>query len=97
MGFVLQPTHLIPVLVVQDWTDASLAAEDVISALETSFPGLFQFPAIADLVITGVQVQNGATAVARLTISATTAAGTWTNSFGAVPAVGTVAYIVDIY
>jgi hypothetical protein len=97
VSFALQPTHLIPVEVIQDWSDADLAAEDVILALETSFPGLFQFPALASLVITGVQLQGGVTAVGRLTIAGTTAAGTWTNSFGGVPAVGSVAYIVDIY
>jgi len=97
MSFALQPTHLIPVNVIQDWTDADLAAEDVILALETSFPGVFQFPALTDLIITGVQVQSGVSAVGRLTIAGTTAAGTWTNSFGGVPAIGSVAYIVDIY
>lgn len=97
MSFALQPTHIIPVKVIQDWTDADLAAEDVILALETSFPGVFQFPAAADLIITGVQVQNGITAVARLTIAGTTAAGTWTNSYGTAPAIGTFTYIVDIY
>jgi hypothetical protein len=97
MSFALQPTHIIPVKVIQDWSDADLAAEDVILALETSFPGVFQFPAAADLIITGVQVQGGITMVGRLTIAGTTAAGTWTNSFGSVPAIGSVGYIVDIY
>ena len=97
MSFALQPTSLIPVRVIQDWTDPDLAAEDVIEALETSFPGIFQFPAGDTLYITGIQVQNGVTRIGHLTIDATTSAGTWSGSFGTVPAIGTIAYIIDMY
>lgn len=97
MSFALQPTSIIPVQVLQDWTDPDLAAEDVIVALEASFPGVFAFPMGSAINITGVQVQSGITAKAMLSIDATTNSGTWSSSFGSVPAVGSVAYIIDMY
>lgn len=97
MSFALQPTSIIPVNVLQDWSDADLAAEDVIAALEASFPGVFAFPMGNAITITGVQLQNGITAKATLSIAATTSAGTWSSGFGTVPEIGTVAYIIDMY
>jgi hypothetical protein len=97
MTNAIQPVSIIPVNVLQNWTNASLAAEDCIASLEASFPGVFQFPMGSALILTGVQVQGGITAKATLSIAATTQAGTWSNSFGTVPVIGSVAYIIDMY
>jgi len=97
MSLALQPTHFIPIEVHEDWTVADDAATDVIASLESSFPGVFQFPASDDLNVTLVQVQAGATEKGLLTIDATTAAGTWSTAFATIPAVDSVVYLVDIY
>lgn len=97
MPLALQPTHFIPIKVTTAWATADNAAADVVSALEESFKGIFQFPATDGLTIALLQVQSGATEKGVLTIAATTAAGNWSTAFSTTPTVGSVVYLVDMY
>jgi hypothetical protein len=97
MSSAIQPTNLIPVQVTTDWSTAANAIADVVTALETSFPGVFQFPLTDTWDITGVQVQNGVTAVGVLEITGGSLDGHWDTSFGAVPDIGSTCYIIDFY
>jgi hypothetical protein len=97
MSFALQPTSIIPVKVLHDWSNSTLFTADVIAALEASFPGVFVFPAADAIVLTLLQVQSGITVKAILSIADTTGTGTVSHDFDATPAVGSVVYVIDMY
>ena len=97
MTSAIQPTNLIPVLVTADWTTVQNAINDVITSLETSFPGVFQFPLNDDFDFTMVQLQAGHTAVGVLEITGGATTGHWDTGYGTYPTVGSTCYIIDMY
>jgi hypothetical protein len=97
MPFALQPTNFIPVIVTSDWTDADNAIIDVIFSLESSFPGVFQFPLADDWDFVMVQLQNGATAYGILEVTGGLETGHWDEGYGTYPAIGTTVYIINMY
>jgi hypothetical protein len=97
MSEAIQPTSIIPVNVTTDWSTATNAANDVIVALETSFPGVFAFPADDAYVMALTQVQSGISVKASLSIAATSGVGTWAADWTTHPVIGSVAYIIDMY
>lgn len=97
MSFALQPTSLIPIKVVGDWSGADAAATDVANALEASFPGVFVFPMADNLTLTLIAYDAAGSDKSVLVITAATGAGTWSTAPSTTPAVGTFVYLIDMY
>jgi len=91
MTGAIQPTAIIPILVTSDWTDANNAAADLINSLETSFPGVWGFPALADLAF--IFIYEGDPGY--LYIGANAVTGLWFGS--TIPTIGDYAYLIDLY
>lgn len=89
--------NTIPVTVASDWSTADNAATDVANMIEKVGGSTSVFPAIHDLVVTIWEGKGDPDDSARLTIAATTGAGTWTVAFNSIPAEGAEVYITDIY
>jgi hypothetical protein len=90
MSFALQPTSIIPILVTTDWTDANNAATDLITTLETSFPGVWGFPAEASIIFALLYGKH--TGV--LGILTNTVTGLWLHAV--VPTIGEYAYLISM-
>jgi hypothetical protein len=91
MTQAIQPTAIIPILVTSDWTDASNAAADVINSLETSFPGVWSFPALGDLGFSFLYKKDAG----YLYIASGGVVGIWFGAF--TPTIGDYVYLLDIY
>lgn len=97
MPAAIQATNFIPILVTADWTTAQNAINDVITALETSFPGIFQFPLDDDWDFVMLQVQGTHTSYGDLEITGGALTGHWDSAFGTAPEVGSTVYILTFY
>ena len=91
MTGAIQPTAIIPILATSDWTNADNAVADVITSLETSFPGVWAFPALGTLVFTFLYEKDGG----YLLVAANGVTGLWFGSV--IPTIGDYAYLLDIY
>jgi len=91
MTGAIQPTSIIPILATSDWTNANNAAADVINSLETSFPGVWGFPALGMLVFQFIYERDPG----YLLVAANGITGIWFGSV--IPTIGDYAYLLDIY